>query len=290
VRIFLRKMFAGLTDSNQRRRLKRFEYKIRKWFAHMGPPMTRNDLRAVLVSDLGLEKGDTVMVHAGLSVLNTRLDPVEIRDLICEIIGANGHLVVPAFSPVAAIDYMKDPTPFDRAQSRSGMGAFAETIRLSDGAVRSFHPTKSVVAIGPEAKSLCADHEECIFPFGPGSPFEKLLERNVLIIGIGVPMSYLSFVHVAEDMHPDRVRKRVWDPRALKKRCIDGAREVVVATRVHDMKTMAHADPAKFCRRHLPPGSFKILRRSSTPFFSVRGRILHEEIVRGFDENFSIYD
>lgn len=290
MRVLIRKTVAGVLAPKQRKLLKRLEFKFKKQLMSLTPSITRDDLRRILVSRLDLSEGDAVMVHAGLSLLNTRLSAEEIRDLVLEVIGPRGHLVVPTFPPVAAIDYMLDPAPFDPMNSRSGMGAISEAVRKTEGAWRSLHPTKSVAVIGPDAEEICAGHEDCVYPFGLGSPFERLLERDARIIGLGVPMSYLSFVHVAEDMHPERVRHQVWHSKVLRKACLDGTGERMVATRVHDMKTMVRADPEKFCQLHLAPEKFAVFRYRASPFFATSARNLHQCILRGFDEGFSIYD
>jgi len=290
MRILVRKLVSRFAGKEQRRRLKHLEYQARKKWIKLHRPLTRDNFRRIFVSDLGVTESDTVMVHGGLSLLNTRLNAAELRDLLLEIIGPIGNLVAPTFSPVSAAEYMKMPEAFDLSRSRSGMGAIAECVRKDHRAIRSLHPTKSVAVIGPSAAEICAGHETSEYPFGYGSPFEKLLERNVLIVGIGVPMSYLSCVHVAEDMHPERINHPVWDPGVLHKLCRDGDRQISVATRVHNMAMMAHADPEKFCRKHLPVDQFANTRRSGAPFFSIRARDLQREILRGFDEGFSIYD
>ena len=55
--------------------------------------------------------------------------------------------------------YRKDMPPFDKDTTPSGMGAIAETLRTTPGAVRSAHPQSSFAAIGPEAENLMADHQ-----------------------------------------------------------------------------------------------------------------------------------
>lgn len=290
MRVLIRTLLSGLVSKKQRKSLKRLEHKVKKRIARFGPPLDRDEFKEILTRDLGLATGDTVMVHGGLSLINTPLSAADLRDLVLEIIGPEGTLVVPTFSPVAAIDYMQQEGIFDVRNSKSGMGAIAETVRMSPGAARSVHPTKSLAALGRDAEEICAGHESCIYPFGSGSPFEKLLARNARIIGIGVPMFYLSFVHVAEDMAPDQVPHQVWDPRILDKTCRDGVRDITVSTRVHNMETMARADPGKFCHNYVQNDQFTVVRRSGAPFFSIRAQYLYANILRGFKDGFSIYD
>lgn len=290
MRTIARKILADILKKDQIKRLKKLELKFKKTIASLHSPITRDELCNILTARLGVSSGETVMVHSSMSLLNSKMDADEIRDAILEVIGPNGNLVVPTFSPMSGAEYMRKPTPFDLTKSRSGMGALSETVRKTWGAQRSLHPTKSIACIGPQSGMICSGHEKCIYPFGVGSPFQKLLNSNARIIGIGVPMSYLSFVHVAEDMHPERVRHQVWDPVILEKICRNGDCEYVVSTRVHNMSTMAKANPAKFCRRHMPSCHFKSFNFRGTPFFVVSSQALYQSQIRGFDEGFSVYD
>ena len=290
MRVFLRSLLGSILTPASRKQLKRLEHEFKKAKGKLSPKMGEDDLRLLLTKDLRLQLGDTVMVHGGLSAVNTRLTPVDVRAVILDILGPRGNLVVPTFSPQAAFTYMQGPEIFDSRTSRSGMGAIAETVRTTPGAIRSLHPTKSVAVLGPDASGICAGHEACAYPFGMNSPFAKLLEHDARIIGIGVPMFYLSFVHVAEDMYPERASRPIWQPQPMHKLCRDGAHEITVSTYVHDLSTMARANPEKFCSLHVPHEAFVICQKFGAPFFSIRAQDLQQAILRGFETGFTIYD
>ena len=84
---------------------------------------------------------------------------------------------------------------FDIKRTASGMGIFSERVRRHKLAKRSLHPTKSVATIGKIAEEILNEHHLDIYQFGSKSPFVKLLNYNVKVIGLGSPMSYLSMVH-----------------------------------------------------------------------------------------------
>lgn len=71
-------------------------------------------------------------------------------------------------------------------------------------------------------------------------------------------MSYLSFVHVAEGLKPEKVDRPVWDSQVYEKACIDlGGREHRLRTAIYNMDLMPKADPEKYCRRRLDRGRLR---------------------------------
>jgi aminoglycoside 3-N-acetyltransferase len=67
------------------------------------------------------------------------------------------------------------------------------------------HPTHPVLAYGPKADWIVADHEQCVFPCGPGTPFEKLLNLRGKVLFFDVPFSNFTFVHYLEHLMKDRL-------------------------------------------------------------------------------------
>src|SRR5689334_13509412 len=107
--------------------------------------------------DLGVRPGGVLMVHASLG--GSGLRAAEVRDALLQALGPAGTLVVPAFTPEnsdtsrayqALTDGMTERQltffrasmpPYDpRSTPCPGMGALAECVRTTPGAVRSAHP------------------------------------------------------------------------------------------------------------------------------------------------------
>lgn len=291
MRLYVRKLLAHVLDDEARRSLKRVELSARKRLSRLGPEIGPEDLRQLLGSELGVARGATVMVHASASLLNTRLSPSEIVAIILDVIGPKGTLAVPTFPATSSLRYMQQPGLFDARSERSGMGAISEAVRRMPEAARSTHPVKSIAVVGADARAITAGHEACLYPFGQGSPYQKLLARDVRIIGIGAPMSYLSFVHVAEDLAPDRVTKPVWEDAVYEKDCLDlDGQSHRVRAKVHNMTLMQKANPERFCRRHIAEDAQVILRRGMADFFAVDGRALTDAVGAGWIRGMTIYD
>jgi aminoglycoside N3'-acetyltransferase len=61
------------------------------------------------------------------------------------------------------------------------------------------HPSNPVLATGPKADWIVADHETCLQPCGPGSPFEKLSELHAKVLFYDASIFTNTFFHYLED-------------------------------------------------------------------------------------------
>ena len=158
------------------------------------PPLTLEQLCAAF-RDLGLSRGDSVLVHSACSSLG----PVEgradtILDALLAVLGPGGNLMLPTFNYTRPL-----PEPhFDPLLTPARTGILPELGRKRPGAVRSLHPTHSVAVIGPDAESLTRDHLK-VRAFGVGSPIDRIAERGGKVLLIGVGHTSNSVVHIAEE-------------------------------------------------------------------------------------------
>ncbi|MDX3517387.1 AAC(3) family N-acetyltransferase [Streptomyces scabiei] len=164
------------------------------------------------------------MVHAALS--GAGLDPTAVRDVLLHALGPEGTLIVPAFTPensdtsrehrrqVAGMterekaDYRASMLPFEQdATPCPTMGALAECVRTTPGAVRSAHPQTSFAALGPRSAELLADHDPTCH-FGEGSPMATLYAAEAQILLLRVGFEVCSAFHLAEyRMTPGRPKR-----------------------------------------------------------------------------------
>jgi len=144
---------------------------------------------------VGLEGGDTVLVHSSLSsfgYVEGGADTV-INSLI-EVVGDKGIVAVPSFS----FSLKKDGSIFDVANTRSEMGKISEALRCKKNSYRSHHLTHSVSALGYRARELTRTHS--VTPCGKESPFRKLinLERGYILL-LGVSQNVNTTFHTIEE-------------------------------------------------------------------------------------------
>ena len=157
------------------------------------------DLRA-----LGLQAGDTVLVHSSLSSLGYVEGGADtVIDALLAAIAPGGTLAMPTFAGGRMLDYVQSGVVFDVRTTPSHTGKITEVFRQREGVLRSLHPTHSVAALGPNAKRLTEGHERCPVALGPGSPFVRLIELGGKILCLGVEISYITSYHAFEDLTPD---------------------------------------------------------------------------------------
>jgi aminoglycoside 3-N-acetyltransferase len=174
--------------------------------------------RADLERDLaaaGLPDGTVVFVHSSLS----RLGFIEggaatvLAALESAVVARGGTLAMPAFTMTGSMyETLKSGPEFDVRETPTGMGKIAETLRRDRRSRRSIHPTHSVVALGPRADWLVADHHHSPFAFDADSPLGRVLEADGYIMGLGTDLGPVTFYHVLEDRCGDSVPFPIYTP------------------------------------------------------------------------------
>lgn len=166
------------------------------------------------LAELGLREGETVLVHAGLG--GTGLDAPTLRDALLTALGADGTLVVPAFTtensdtstahlrlvagmtPTQAAAFRATMPAFDPAMTPcTAMGRLAESVRTAGGAVRSAHPQTSFAALGRRAGELLSAHPLSSH-LGEESPLGALYRAGARVLMINVGFSVCTAFHLAE--------------------------------------------------------------------------------------------
>jgi aminoglycoside 3-N-acetyltransferase len=187
----------------------------------VAPPVTRERLVRDL-RELGIEPGQTLLVNASLSNIGwVEGGAPAVVAALREVVGPAGNVVVPAgteensnFSRahqelIAEMSwdelraYRKLMPAFNKHTTPSGMGAIAEALRTTVGAVRSDHPQSSFAAIGPDAELLMAGHQ-LESHLGERSPLAKLYDRHAQVLMIGVGYEYCTAMHLAEYRYTPR--------------------------------------------------------------------------------------
>jgi aminoglycoside 3-N-acetyltransferase len=167
----------------------------------MALPNTVASLSSDFVA-LGLRPAMTVMVHSSLGRVGwTEGGPITVIDVLLDVLGPHGTLVMPAESPQLA-----DPANtqvFDLLTTPTTMGAIPEAFRSYPRTLRSNHPLGSVCANGRLAREITARHPLELYE-GPGTPFEKLYELDAWTLLLGVGFNRCTSLHYAESLTPNR--------------------------------------------------------------------------------------
>ena len=185
------------------------------------------------LSELGIEKGSTLMVHSSLSSMGLVEGGADtVVDSLLTSLGKEGTLVVPTFTYPADYPDSRDPDwIFDPASTHSGMGAITNAARKRTGAFRSIHLWHSVAAIGPLANTIVNSGTSSAWD--SESPMAWVFNNGGWILMLGVPYQNLTAIHVWEVEIKVDYREDYDVHRRLRQQ--DG-NLVPLVSRVHDRK------------------------------------------------------
>ncbi len=166
-------------------------------FRSYGPAELAAALRA-----LGLASGDTVMLHSAFgSRYGFRGTVDELTRVFLDAVGPAGNLLMVSLPyRSSSLQYLSTLKCFDVRKTPSMMGLVSEYFRRRAGVLRSLHPTHPVLALGPDAPAIVAGHEDCLYPCGPGTPFERLAELDGKVVFFNVPFATFTFFHHLEHL------------------------------------------------------------------------------------------
>lgn len=142
----------------------------------------------------GIKKGDVVMLHSSYTALRgADGGPDAVLDVLIELIGEDGTLLIPAFN----FNSWSDSHYFDIVETASEMGVITEYARARPSFKRTIHPIYSFVVYGKlQRQFLACDDEEA---FGSNSVFALFHKLDGLIISIGLEYNdSFTFIHYAE--------------------------------------------------------------------------------------------
>ena len=178
-----------------------------------GQPVTISSLKKDL-TELGVKKGMTLMVHSALSKIGwVAGGPVAVILALEQVLGDEGTLVMPTHSggltdpagwqnppvPKSWVQTIRDETPAydpDLSPTRS-MGMIPETFRKQPGTIRSDHPHQSFAARGPLAAQI-TEGQPLDYSMGEGSPLAKVYDAEGWVLLLGVTHSNNTSLHLAE--------------------------------------------------------------------------------------------
>ncbi|WP_335935453.1 aminoglycoside N(3)-acetyltransferase [Streptomyces sp. PTD5-9] len=179
------------------------------------------------LSDLGVERGGILLVHASMRAVGPVSGGVRAAvGALRDALGGRGTLVVPSFTPEnsdTSPQYLERASgltdreraelrarmpPFDPATTPApSMGRLSEAVRLTGGALRSAHPQTSFTALGPLAREVVGGHlPDC--HLGEDSPLARLHELRAQVLLLGTGFATCTAFHLGEYRMPSPPRRR----------------------------------------------------------------------------------
>ena len=150
--------------------------------------------------DLGIQAGDTLLVHSAFRHINAESPQAVIRALQ-EVLTPNGTLVMPSFPGGSEFFLVQSGAVFDVKNTPSDCGLITEYFRKMPGVKRSLNPGHCMAAWGKNQDHILAGHEKCRVSAGWGTPFEKIIRCRGKILLIGVTNTCNTTLHYVENVH-----------------------------------------------------------------------------------------
>ncbi|MDX6588274.1 MAG: aminoglycoside 3-N-acetyltransferase [Solirubrobacterales bacterium] len=198
--------------------------------------LTHADVEGAL-RECGLAAGDACFMQAAMSAFGAfENGPDTVLEALRGVVGEEGLIAMPAYSLTGpAIEHLAEDPLFDPRTTPSRMGAISEGFRLSPGTMRSIHPSHSTAVRGRGAEEIVAGHETAPTPFGDGTPFPRIVERDALQLFFGCGTGAITMYHSFECTRVPPFPLDVFANRRFKARCLDReGNEITVSTLVHN--------------------------------------------------------
>lgn len=158
--------------------------------------MYNRDVLMKQLEAMNIPKDATVLVHSSMkSVGEVEGGADTLLDCLCELV-SDGLLVMPTHTWDTVND---ENNLYNYAQTPSCTGILGKLLLERHGAIRSLHPTHSVVAWGKDAKSFVKDEHLRTTPCAREGCMGKLFDRKALVLFIGCPLSKNTMIHGVEE-------------------------------------------------------------------------------------------
>jgi aminoglycoside 3-N-acetyltransferase len=147
---------------------------------------------------LGIVKGDHVAVALSFKSIGIiENGPDTLIDSLLEVIGPEGTLMMNAHTNSFPLSEVSRDYLFDPSLTIPNTGIVPRTMLKRKNAIRSRHPTCSVVALGKLSKYLTDEHDEYSQPY---LPFNKLAQVGGKLLCIGIDGRLVALRHEAQRM------------------------------------------------------------------------------------------
>ena len=184
-----------------------------------------------LLDRLEIGTGDAVFLHSSYSRLRwTGLSPEGVIELLLDRLGPSGTLAMPTYAwhldptrrPWAGFRQYFERRPAFDVRRPSNMGVLTEAFRNRSNSHRSLDYWWSVCVSGPHAMRLAAGQDRVRHYCGPDSAFQRLVELDVVVLGMGVTLNTTSLALLVDYALGPQHRSLVFTPTVEEGIVVDG--------------------------------------------------------------------
>ena len=155
------------------------------------------------LQDLGIRKGDILMVHSALASLGpSEIAPRDYNDMLLEAVGSEGTLLMPAFTnPYIYFEgaSFRDSKYRPAVENMpANTGSLVNQLMTRPECCRDRHTTHAVAGIGRDAAELLAKQGPFDPPTGLNSVWHELAPRKGKILFVGSGVACNTYLHYLE--------------------------------------------------------------------------------------------
>lgn len=243
---------------------------------------------------IGVSEGSTLVVHSSWLPHNGfRGKPADLVKTLKAAVGESGLLVMTSlpYQNMSSAQWLASGKPMNVRRSPSMMGLVSEVFRRSEGVRRSLSATHPLLAWGRDAERFVEGHEKTDRPFGAGSPFARILERDAIVLGFDAPFSTFTFHMYVEDQFADRLPIPLYEPGLHSGKVIDYAgTESVQTIRVPSALANRHRRLDRIIARHEQNGALGRARLGNTQLVWIRASAMLQGVKELIDSGQHFYD
>nr|WP_316643920.1 AAC(3) family N-acetyltransferase [uncultured Roseateles sp.] len=234
-----------------------------------------------------------LLIHGSISNIGKLDKPVPqlVDQLLASLDLTRQTVLVPALPYNTTMrEYLTTEPAFDVRTARNAMGAISTTVMAKEGALRSLHPTHSLVALGANAGAYTAEHHLDTTPFGPHSPYWRITQKRGLILMLGVGLNSVTCFHVYEDLLGESMPIDVYLPETFQIACTNVSGDVSpVTTRCHNPKISAIRE----CERARPwleqAGAIRTVKLGESELSVIDAHLFTKTLLERLQRGESIY-
>ena len=277
----LKKIIKEATNSKPRVFLKRLKRHVLSFFYGNNKSTTLPQLRQTLF-ELGLKRGDRIIVSSSFGYLNAQYSPKDVIGLLQEIVTPEGAIMMPYYPPMNSDEWLKGDNLFDMQLTKSGMGVLTNIFSTMPDVYKSIHPTKAVCVWGKNAEIIVKGHEKSTTPFYWDSPYGKFLKMGCKSLGLG--LKNIPIFHTFEDVLSLN-KYEYYSPKSFYGRVkLISGEEIKVKTYVHDADKLNHCISAGDFVASLHCNTYKRLKFGLSFLYIIDNVDLYNQVKLSFEK------
>lgn len=233
---YIKLIIKKTTNSQQRQSIRKLKRHLKSLIIKK-EKTTLHDIKKILTEQFGIKKNDKIFVTSSFGNLNADFSPQELINLLMEIVGKDGIIVMPYYPPMNSTEWARQNNTFDMDFTKSGMGILTNVFSQMPNVIKSTHPTKALCIWGKNAESIASHHEFSTTPYYKDSPYSYFYGDDCKSIGLGC--KNMPMIHSIEDIlstnYTEYYQSKPYNLTVINKE----RKAITVKTYIHDDKILS---------------------------------------------------